>query len=83
MTLAMNAVGDLQPELMGLLEDPDHMVRAEAVRALALCPSPGVQNAIRESAAGDRSVAVQQAVEAAFKSLEQAEIILGEIPLEN
>lgn len=57
----------LEDALLGLLSDEDHLIRVEAAKTLASCPSEEVAEALR-AAASDSSVAVQ---EAAAKSLQE------------
>ena len=63
----------LEPLVIELLQDEDHVVRTEAAAALARCVSPASRRAL-EDALADRSLSVQ---EAAGKSLaEQAQFTL-------
>jgi HEAT repeats len=66
-SLAMGAVPDLEHEFIERLADEDHLVRAEAARALGHCHTGTVVDALREARA-DRSLVVREAAE---ESLEQ------------
>ena len=67
---AMGVVEQLEPLVIELLRDEDHLVRVQAATALARCTSAASRRAL-ERALGDRSHAVR---EAAGKSLaEQAQ----------
>ncbi len=70
--MAMGVVRDIVPQIISLLADEDHLVRAEAARALGQCTSETARLALHE-ALNDRSVPVQ---EAALRSLQD----LGELP---
>jgi len=59
---AMNVAAQLEPSLLALIEDEDHMVRAEAACTLASCKTPTAQRAL-QLALGDRSVSVQAAAQ--------------------
>jgi HEAT repeat protein len=65
--VAMNAVDDILGAIVKLMTDDDHLVRAEAARALGHSTERGALAALRE-ALNDRSVPVQ---EAALRSLQQ------------
>jgi HEAT repeat protein len=62
----IEAVEELEGGIVRLLEDEDHMVRAQAATALAQCTTRASHDALAE-AIHDRSPVVQ---EAARKSLE-------------
>ena len=70
----MGAVADVERQLLERLGDEDHVVRAEAARALGSCNTPAVWQALAD-ACGDRSVVVQEAAE---ESLVQLQAIGGE-----
>jgi HEAT repeat protein len=70
MATAMNLAGELESCLIERLSDEDHLVRAEAARALAGCSSPAVRAAL-QTALHDRSIVVQEAAE---WSLEQRSV---------
>ncbi len=61
-TVAMGAVADVQDQLLERLGDEDHVVRAEAARALGTCNTPAVWQALAD-ACSDRSVVVKEAAE--------------------
>ena len=63
---AMGAVPELETAIIALIDDEDHVIRAEAVRALAYCDTSAARAAL-EAALGDRSIVVQ---ETAAQSLE-------------
>jgi HEAT repeat protein len=63
----LDLVGPLEGSILHLLEDEDHLVRAEAAAALSKSRSPASHDALCE-ALGDRSPTVR---EAARKSLDQ------------
>lgn len=67
----MGAVETLEPLVIELLQDEDHMVRAEAAAALAGCTSTASRRAL-QNALGDRSQTVQEA--AAESLAEQARL---------
>lgn len=56
----MGLVLELEPVIIGLLGDEDHMVRAEAAAMLARCPSGASRRAL-QTALGDRSTTVREA----------------------
>jgi HEAT repeat protein len=58
--VAMGAVADLEPMLIDRLTDEDHVVRAEAARALGACRTTGAREALI-AARGDRSLVVREA----------------------
>jgi HEAT repeat protein len=64
---AIEAVETLEEQVIELLHDEDHLVRAEAVAALAVCPTEASGRAL-ENALSDRSPIVQ---EAAKKSIQE------------
>jgi HEAT repeat protein len=65
--VAMGVIVEIRDTIIDLLSDEDHLVRAEAARALGHCPHPAARAALRE-AIHDRSVPVQEAV---MQSLER------------
>src|SRR5207302_8527770 len=67
-SLAMGAVPDLQHEFIERLADEDHLVRAEAARALGNCHTGTVVDALREARA-DRSLVVREAAEESLERL--------------
>jgi HEAT repeat protein len=68
---AMGVPGQIEPLVIELLQDEDHLVRAQAAVALGRCASKASRQAL-QAALGDRSHTVQ---EAAQKSLaEQAQL---------
>lgn len=62
---ALGAVGRLEPLLIALLGDEDHLVRAQAADTLAHCPTEASRRAL-EHALGDRSATVQEAARASL-----------------
>ena len=66
-TRAIDAVEQLEPVIIGLLHDEDHMVRVEAAVALGQCATQASRQAL-EDALSDSSTTVQ---EAARKGLDQ------------
>ena len=70
--MAMDAAQQMEPLVIGLLNDDDHIVRAEAARALAGCNSPLAQQALREVLM-DRSATVREAAEQSLRRLTTAE----------
>jgi HEAT repeat protein len=68
-TLAMGAVADVQDQLLDRLGDEDHVVRAEAARALGTCNTPAVWQALAD-ACSDRSVVVKEAAEESLVQLQ-------------
>lgn len=71
LTVAMDLVFTLEEALIAKLEDDDHIVRAEAARALAACDTDATQAAL-ETALSDRSTAVQEAAEGSLRELANA-----------
>ena len=64
----MGAVPDLEHEFITRLADEDHLVRAEAARALGHCQTGTVVDALREARA-DRSLVVREAAEESLERL--------------
>ena len=69
--LAMDAVPQVEPLVIGMLQDPDHFIRAEAARTLAYCNSPITLQSLR-SALTDRSVVVREAAEQSMRKLTES-----------
>jgi HEAT repeat protein len=67
--VSMGAVADVEQQLLDRLGDEDHVVRAEAARALGGCNTPAVWQALAD-ACGDRSVVVQEAAEESLVQLQ-------------
>jgi hypothetical protein len=67
---AMGAVADLEAELIELLEDDDHFIRAEAAHALGATVSQRA-NAALQQALNDSSQVVREAAEAAIREMAQ------------
>jgi HEAT repeat protein len=65
---AMDMVAEVEAAILELLKDDDHMVRADAARALAQCDRPATQAALQE-ALSDSSVSVQDAAEQSLQAL--------------
>jgi HEAT repeat protein len=65
---AMGLVAEVQEQLVGLLEDEDHMVRTEAARALGDCNTLSAREAL-QAALKDRSVIVQFAAQESLDQL--------------
>jgi hypothetical protein len=63
----MNVAGQVEESLLQVLNDEDHIVRAEAATTLGKCRSPAARQALNE-ALHDKSLAVR---EAAQRSLEE------------
>ena len=61
-------VVELEPRVLKLLTDNDHVVRTEAARVLAVCDTPASRRALREALL-DRSVTVQEAAEHSLRQL--------------
>jgi hypothetical protein len=83
MVAAMECTKELENEVVTLLTDEDHLVRAAAAQALSACPTDKTIAALREALL-DRSVTVQHAAEesllllsgeAAGKGEEQLELL--------
>jgi len=62
MTIAMDAVRDLEREITALSQSPDHIVRRAAVKAMACCDSKRTRAALRDLLL-DRSTSVKEAAE--------------------
>jgi len=65
---AIGAVMELERTILERLEDEDHLVRVEAVRALAQCNTQTTVEAL-EQMTEDKSIAVQEAVERSLAQL--------------
>jgi len=68
----IDAAEQLEPLILELLEDEDHLIRAQAAAALGRCGSDASRRAL-QSALGDRSHTVQEAAQQSLA--EQAELI--------
>ncbi len=66
----IGAAADLESQIIELLVDDDHFVRAEAARALAFVDTPAVRAVLRELLL-DRSISVQEAAEDSLQRLAQ------------
>jgi HEAT repeat protein len=64
----MEMIEELEDAVVPLLSDEDHMVRAEAARALAQCSTERARLVLREALL-DRSVAVRNAAEQSLETL--------------
>ncbi|MEX0937811.1 MAG: HEAT repeat domain-containing protein [Pirellulales bacterium] len=73
---ATRTVRELEGQILELLADDDHMVRAEAAKSLALSDSATARPALTE-ALGDRSISVQEAARASLDQLEEAKTRQG------
>jgi HEAT repeat protein len=71
--VSMGAAVDVEPQLLERLGDEDHVVRAEAARALGRCNTPAAWHALGE-ACRDRSVVVQEAAEESLMHLQQLSV---------
>jgi hypothetical protein len=67
----IRAVPDVVDEVIKLLRDSDHMVRATAAASLRHCHTPEARLALREALL-DRSVAVQEAAEETLRAYAEA-----------
>ncbi|MDX1962493.1 MAG: HEAT repeat domain-containing protein [Pirellulales bacterium] len=67
-TQLLNLAEEQEAELTRLLRDEDHLVRAAAVRALALCDTESARDAL-EAALTDRSSVVQEAAASSLQDL--------------
>ena len=65
---AAQVIVELEPRVLKLLTDNDHIVRTEAARVLAACDTPTSRRALREALL-DRSVTVQEAAEYSLRQL--------------
>jgi HEAT repeat protein len=79
MALTMDVVTKVEQALHGALLDEDHLVRAEAARALAHCDTPETHIALRE-ALSDRSLVVREAAEASLQTLNQPVVAIVPLP---
>ena len=68
--VAMGAAAEMERQLVERLADEDHVVRADAARALSACNTPTAHRALAD-ACGDRSVIVQEAAEESLRQLQQ------------
>jgi HEAT repeat protein len=64
----VGVVAELEPQIIALLTDEDHFIRAEAARALGTIQSSPAHEALK-SAQHDRSIAVQEAAEGALLAM--------------
>lgn len=64
----MHAVDEVESQVIELLNDEDHFIRAEAVKTLGAARSPAAQRALRE-ALHDRNHLVQQAAQEALAAM--------------
>lgn len=62
---AIEAVADLEPAVLDLMHDEDHLIRQAAATALSVCHSQASRQAL-EVALEDRSLAVQEAARASL-----------------
>ena len=69
--VSMGAAVDVEEQLVQRLADEDHVVRAEAARALGDCNTPAAWDALAD-ACGDRSIVVQEAAEESLLRLQKA-----------
>jgi HEAT repeat protein len=74
---AMDAIGPLESAIIEVLSDEDHLVRAEAARALAMCNSPAVVQALR-GALHDRAVVVQETAQRSLQEISRRGHWIGE-----
>jgi len=65
---AVDAVSELQEQIIGLLQDEDHLIRAEAAMVLARSDAPRARQALREALI-DRSRTVREAAERGLQML--------------
>jgi HEAT repeat protein len=68
--VSMGAVADVEVQVVGRLADEDHVVRAEAARALGTCNTPSAWQALADACA-DRSVVVQEMAEESLIRLQE------------
>jgi hypothetical protein len=73
--LAMGAAADLEQQLIERLGDEDHLVRAEAARALGESPTPDAQVALIE-ALNDRSLVVREAADESLHRLQLMPVVV-------
>jgi HEAT repeat protein len=69
--MAMGAVRELEGAIVPLVDDEDHVIRAEAARALGQCDTPTARAAL-DAALGDRSVIVQETAAHSLELLDAA-----------
>jgi HEAT repeat protein len=74
---AMKAIDDVEPRLLELLSDDDHLVRSEAARVLASSDSPAVRLAL-DRLLLDRSLLVQETVQASLREIEDRQQAMPE-----
>ncbi len=65
--ISMGVIGDIEPTIIELLSDEDHVVRSEAVRALGYSNSESSRQALREALL-DRSIVVQEIAERSLRA---------------
>lgn len=73
MAVVMEAVSDIESQVISLLADDDHVIRAAAAEALVQSPSTASRNALREVIL-DRSQAVREAAEQTLQAFVKAEL---------
>ncbi len=79
MALTMGVVARVEHALHDALLDEDHLVRAEAARALSHCDTPDTHIVLRE-ALTDRSLVVREAAESSLQELHQEIVAIVPLP---
>lgn len=79
MAQIMNLASRIEQALHERMHDEDHLVRAEAARALGRCDTPATHDVLRQ-ALTDRSGAVREAAESSLQALGQTAVALPIMP---
>jgi len=74
MAASMNIALQLEVAIIERLSDEDHLVRAEAAKALMQCPTEEARQALK-SARNDRSIVVQEAAERSLREFTPESIV--------
>ena len=74
MAASMNIALQLEAAIIERLSDEDHLVRAEAAKALMQCPTEEARQALK-SARNDRSIVVQEAAERSLREFTPESIV--------
>jgi len=72
MAVALNALAQLQPQIVSLLKDEDQFLRIDTINTLAQLDNPLTRQALRDALL-DQHTLVQQAAEAALANLTRAD----------
>jgi hypothetical protein len=76
----MKIVEQFEEQITVLLGDSDHLIRAEASRALSTCDTPTARDALLQVMQGDRSAIVQDAAGKSLHDLECLPVVPPPLP---